>query len=127
MNKLKMNGLVLAVLLLMGGTSVGAHSDAPHKQDPQVVKYEVKETLKSKTIPEMWLYIDKTVRDLAVAMKEKYGSKKSKETLIRLKKALDVLKEKQMNHHEGMKRSTEAKKGVYKMPLEKHGKHTGHH
>ncbi|MBT6120101.1 hypothetical protein HOH45_01385 [bacterium] len=127
MNKLKMNGLVLAVLLLMGGTSVWAHSDAPHKQDPHVVKYDVKETLNAKSVPEVWLYIDKTVRNLAVAMKEKYGSKKSKEELIRLKKALDVLKKKQMNHHEGMKLSTEAKKGVYKMPLEKHGDQTGHH
>ena len=53
--------------------------------------------------------------------------KKSKEELIRLKKALDILKEKQLKHHEGMKHSTKEKKEDHKMHSEKHDEHKGHH
>jgi hypothetical protein len=127
MNNLKINGLVLAVLLVIGGSSVWAHSDAHHKKDPRQIKHEVKEELKDKSVPEMWVYIDGAVKDLAMAMKEKYGSKKSKEELIRLKKALDVLKEKQMMHHEDMKHSKKKKKEDHKMQNEKHDEHKGHH
>ena len=102
MNKLKINGLVLAVLIILGGSSLWAHSDAHHRKDPRLIRHEVKESLKDTSIPEMWTYIDSAVKDLALTMKEKYGSKKSKEELIRLKKALDILKEKRFKEMVGM-------------------------
>ena len=127
MNKNKINGLVRAVLILMGGSSIWAHSDAHHKKDPRLIKHEVKEALKEKSVPEMWIYIDENVKDLAKAMKEKYGSKKSKEELIRLKKALDILKEKQMMHHKGMKHSDKEMMKNHGMHSEKQDEHKNHH
>ena len=127
MNKLKINGLVLVLLLLTGGSSAWAHSDANHRKDPRLIRHEVKEDLKDKSTSEMWIYVDGVIKDLAIAMKEKYGSKKSKEELIRLKKALDILKEKQMAHHEEMNRSMNEKKINHKMHGEKHDKHENHH
>ncbi|MBT5953348.1 hypothetical protein HOG98_01375 [bacterium] len=113
MNNLKINGLILALLLLIGGSSIWAHSDAPHDQPPKLVKVDIRETLKNKTIPEMWIYIDETIKDLALAMKKNNGSKKSKKELVRLKKALDILKETQISHHKKMNKP--------------HDEHKGHH
>ncbi|MFT5170808.1 MAG: hypothetical protein ACI9BD_000578 [Candidatus Marinamargulisbacteria bacterium] len=127
MNTLKINGLVLVALLLIGSSTVWAHSDAEHKKDPTQIKHEVKEALGDKSVPELWIYINGAVKDLAMAMKEKHGSKKSKEELIRLKKALDIVQEKQLKHHEDMTPSSNEKKEAHKMHREKQDEHKEHH
>lgn len=90
-NKVMIIGL--GILMVTGNTSLFAHGKDLHGKPSSEVRHEVRAELKTKNVDETWKFVDHTIKDLAKEL-QATNYKQSKQELVRLKKALDILKKK---------------------------------
>lgn len=90
-NKVMIIGL--GILMVIGSSTLFAHGKNLHGKPSSEVRHEVRAELKSKTVAQTWDFVDHTIKDLAKEL-QATNYKQSKQELVRLKKALDILKKK---------------------------------
>jgi hypothetical protein len=96
----------IIVLIVSGNTTLFAHGKDLHGKPSSEVRHEVRAELKSKTIDETWEFVDITIKDLAKEIRS-INYKQSKQELVRLKKSLDILKQKYEDHFQLMESNEE--------------------